>query len=103
MDTTEVLSKITYSQPGIMFIIPHYILDWQTELTKRAEEMDAKWQRLHSIEGCLLKALNQDWEAHEHDLLFSCLDRIRQRMTEIQWELEKGLWATNGYGDGYDE
>ena len=100
---TKIPPQTIYSQFVTTYIIPYYILDWQAELIQRLENLDAELWRLHLIEGSLLRALNQDWEEREHDLLFSCLDRIRQRMTEIQWELEKGLWAPNGYGDGYDE
>jgi len=68
------------------------------------EKLDEELWHLHLIEGSLLRALNYDWEEREHDVLFSRLDQARQRMTDIQLEIERALnWAINGYDDDYDE
>jgi hypothetical protein len=73
-------------------------------IRKRWEKLDTEWRRLHLVEGSLLRALNHDWEEREHDWLFSRLDQVRQRMTGIQPQIERGPdWAINGYGGNYDE
>ena len=104
MIPSKVLSKTVYSQSPTVLIIPYHILEWQIDLNKRREELDAEWQRLHLIEGSLLRALNQDWEEREHDWLFSRLDQVRQKMTDLQFEIERGPdWTINGYEGDYDE
>lgn len=64
------------------------------------EELYCHQLRAASIRG----ALSQDWEAAEHDIFLVLLDRLEQRITDIQQELNYGPdWATNGHGEDYDE
>jgi hypothetical protein len=95
MPELETLLEIVCA-PLLLYaaIIPQYILDWQEETDKRGEQLDAEWQHLQLIESGILRQLDRDLEAYEHDMIISQLGEIRQRMTEIQLELDQGPnWA----------
>lgn len=85
-------------------IIPQLKQTWQIKYTQHIEQLDTEWQQLREIEVVLLRILEQGWEGYTHDLLFLCLDRVRQKMTEVMLEIEHGPnWIFNGYGGDNDK
>ena len=85
-------------------IIPQLVQDWQTELARRTELLDAEWQQLQMVEVGLRQTLDEGMSTDEHDLLFLRLGQVWQRMTEVMLEIEHGPhWILNGHGGEYDK
>ena len=98
------LQKIVRRRSILKFIIPHDALEQQASHTTRTERLDTEWQHLQLIEASLLRALDQDLDVEQHDLVFYYLDGVRQRMTDIQLEMERGPdWAIDEFGGDHDK
>ena len=60
-------------------------------LIEHGQELDLAWRDWQILETGILRTLEQErLDAQEHDSLFSLLGEIRQRMTEIQQEIDTG-------------
>jgi hypothetical protein len=86
---TETAKSSQLAFPDIIPHHPHWI--------KQSQQLEQKQRNLHQAELWMLKTRSLPWPGQQLDRITSCLDTVRQLMTDVDNE-RKALWHSNGNG-----